>query len=431
MEKSLFKQYVDKWFLPLITKIVATINGTENPLVYYHKRMLTRKYSPTKKWGSLGSNGRAVAADVVSLNSSLPLKKRDTIKKAEGDIPKLGMKLYLNEDDLNTLDILEAQNVNGDMTNQILKLLFADTRKCIVGIDEQLEGMFLQALSSGLTIIDDENNTGTGIRLDFGIPDGNRFGVTGQWSGADAAPLDDVENVLQNAKDHGHSITKMMMDRTTFNNFRKHQQVKDLFAAGIGFTGSSVPTPNLEQVNNALRGSYSITIEVVDRTVAYEKNGVTKSVNPWQANMVVFLTSDQVGSLVWSRLAEMNHRAKQVTYAVADDFKLISKYHKVDPLREFTSGQAIVVPVLDAVNEIYLMDSEEATASLDTQTEGDANYSYQGTNYTKQSVVDGLNATEEVPTATVSQADSTLAKKIDRLSEEGVEIFESHLVTAV
>lgn len=417
--------------MPLILKIVATVNGTENPLVYFHKRMLTRRYSPTKKWGSLGSNGRVVAADVVALNSSLPLKKRDAIRKAEGDIPKMGMKLYLNENDLNTLDILEAQNTNGDMTNQILKLLFADTRKCIVGIDEQLEAMFLQALSSGVTAIEEENNTGAAVRLDFGIPDANRYGVSAAWSGDNATPLDDIENVIAKAKANGHVITKIMMERNTFNAFRKHAQVKELFAAGMGFAGQNIPAPNFAQVNDALRGNYSVSIEIVDRTVSYEKNGKTVSVNPWATDAVVFLTSDQVGSLVWSRLAEMTHRAKQVTYAVADEFKLISKYHKVDPLREFTSGQAIVVPVLDSPEEIYIMNAEEATASLDEQTEGDAVYTYKGTDYTKQSVVDGLNATGEVPASTVSHADSTLAKKIDRLSEEGVAIFEAELVESV
>jgi hypothetical protein len=290
--------------------------------------------------------------------------------------------------------------------------------------------MFLQALSTGVTSIEEENNTGAAIRLDFGIPDENRYGVTAAWSGEGATPLDDIENVIAKARAKGHVITRIMMDRTAFNSFRKHAQVKELYAAGLNFAGANIPTPNFTQVNDALRDNYSVTIEIVDRSVSYEKNGVTVSVNPWDANAVVFLTSEQVGSLVWSRLAEMNHKAKQVDYAVADEFKLISKYHKVDPLREFTSGQAIAIPVLDNPEAIYIMNYNEATASLDVQTEGDAVYTYNGTDYTKQSVVDGLNATEEVPTSLITHADSTLAKKIDKLSEEGVATFEAELVEA-
>lgn len=432
MEKSLFRQYVDKWFEPLILKIVALINGSENPIVYYHKRMLNRKYSPTMKWGSLSSNGRPIAADVVALNSPLPLKKRDAITQAEGDIPKLGMKLFLDEKTLQDLDLLDLQNRDGSMTNQIIKLLFADTRKCIVGIDEQLEGMFLQALSSGTTIITDENNTGTGIRLDFGIPDDNKFGVPAAWSGASALPLDHIETVLAEARSNGHTIRKIMMSRTTFNNFRKHAQVRELYAAGLGFAGANIPVPNQEQVNGVLNANYNITIEIVDRTVNYEKNGVTTTINPWTPNVAVFLTGDQVGSLVWSRLAEMNHRAKQVTYAVADEFKLISKYHKNDPLREFTSSQAIVVPVLDGVNEIYLLDTEAATMTLQAGQPDDEieTYEYNGSLFTKQSVVNGLNATNEVAATDVGQADSTIAKKISRLEGDAKEVFEKQLESA-
>lgn len=431
MEKSLFKQYVDNWFGPLVKKVVEKVNGDKNPLVYLHKRMLRKEFSTSLKWGSLTSNGTAVAADVVALNSSLPLKKRDSIQKAEGDIPKLGMKLYLDEKTLTELDILEAQNADGSRTQQILKKLFEDAKKCIVGVDEQLEAMFLQALSTGITLIEDEKNTGAAIRIDFKHPDSNKFGVTKKWSDPDAKPLDDLENVMDEAEKKGYSFTKIMMDRATFNNFRTKADVKDLYAAGFGIAGANVPTPTLSQINTVLEDNYEITIEVVNRSVTYEKNGKRTSVKPFATNTVVFLTGDQVGTLTWGRLAEMNHPVKNVDYQVVDEFKLISKYHKIDPLQEYTSSQALVVPVIDDVDSIYIMSTEEATAAEDAQTEGDAVYTYKGTNYTLQSVVDGLNATNEVPEATTTQKDATLAKKIDSLSEEGVATFESKLVESV
>lgn len=435
MEKSLFFQYVDKWFGPIVRKIVEKVNDSKNPLTYLHKTMLTREYSPTLKWGSLTSNGNAVAADVVSLNSSLPLKKRDSIQKAEGDIPKLGMKLALDEKTLTELDILEAQNSSGNQTNQIIRKLFADAKKGIVGIDEQKEAMFLQALSTGLTVIADENNTGVGIRIDFKHPDKNKYGVVAPWSGSSASPVDDIERVVDNARDNGDIISVVMMDKKAANNLRKHAQIKELFAAGIGFSGSNIPTPSIKQLNTIMQDNYDITLMIVDRSVKYEKNGKTSVVKPWADNVAVFLTQTNVGKLVWGRLAEMNHPAKQVSYQIVDEHTLVSKYHKIDPLEEFTSVQALVVPVIENVDSIYILNTEEATASEDAQTEGDANYTYQGTAYTKQSVVDGINAAREVDDnvaeAKISNADSTLAKKIDQLSEEGIKLFEAELVEAV
>lgn len=428
MKKSLFIAFVASWFKPLVNKIVEEINGTKNPLTYMFKNMLTAKYSPTLKWGSLRSNGSIVAADVVAMDSELPLKKRDSMSTAEGDIPKLGMKLYLNERTLTDLDILQRTNQDGNRTNAILKMLFADTKKCINGAYERLEYMFLEALSTGVTLVEDENNTGVGVRIDFGHPDENKYGVGKPWSDPDALPLDDIEHVVERAREKGDSIQYILMDKSSWKNFRNNKQVKEQFAFSLGFVGTNIPVPNLAQVNEALSADKGITIQVVDRSVTFEKNGKRTAKRPWADNTAVFLTSLNVGDLTYGTLAEENHPVEGVSYAKADDFILLSKYHKNDPLREYTSSQALVVPVLNDVDTIYIMDTEEA--ATDAQTEDDDNFDYEGVSYTKASVVEGLNATGEVPEATTDQADSTLLKKINKLSEAGIEIFESKLVEA-
>lgn len=432
MEQSLFHQYVAAWFKGIISGIVEKINGSKEQPKYLFKTMLKKLYSPTLKWQSLSSNGNIVAADVVAMDTELPLKKRDAIKIADGDIPKLGMKKYLGEKDLTNIDILVSQNRDNSRLNQILAALFGDSKKVISGVYEQLERMFLEALSTGVTVIVDDEKPGIGVRIDYGHPDKNKFGVTAKWSGTSASPIDDIENVIEKASEAGDIISYLMMDRSAFNNMRKHADVKALFAGNMGISAASgssnIPNPTLEQLNAVLDQNYDIQIVIVNRSVMIEANGKRNSIKPWAKNTVVFLTTMELGDLTWGRLAEMNHPAKNVDYEIADDYILVSKYHKTDPLKEFTSSQALVLPVINGIESIYIMDSEEATAAEDTQTEGDANFTYQGTSYTKASVVEGLNETKEVAESTVDQKDSTLANKIDKLSKEGVAIFESKLV---
>lgn len=431
METSLFKQYVSKWFGPIITKIIEKINGSTDQPTYLHKQMLKKKYSTSMKWASLSSNGQIVAADVVSMNSSLPLKKRDSIERADGDIPKLGMKTYLDEQTMSDLDIMEAQNSNGDRTKSIIQKVFGDTNRCLSGVYEQLEKLFLEALSTGFATTSENDETGTAIRVDFGYKNDNRFGAEVKWSEANAKPVDDIERILEKAGQDGNTPKYMMMDRAAFKNLAKSDQFKQLYAASLNFSGSNIPTPTLKQANATMDENYDgLQIVIVNRSVTLEKNGKRKTIKPWAANTVVFLNSMQVGDLTWARLAEMNRPVKQVDYITADEFILMAKYHKNDPLREFTSSQAIALPVINAVDEIYVLNSEEADAD-DEQTEGDAVYTYKGTDYTKQSVVDGLNATDEVPEATIDQADSTLTGKINKLSDEGVAVFETELVESV
>jgi hypothetical protein len=363
MEPSLFTAWVAKYFKPLVAKVVEKINGTKTPATYLHKTMLRKEYSPTLKWNSINVDGSTVAADVVAMDSPLPLKKRDSISKADGDIPKLGMKLGLNERTMTDLDIL-TRTPNQEST--IVQKLFQDTAKCITGVYEILELMFLQALSSGITLIADTANVGLGIRIDFGYKAENKFGVAVVWSaGATGTPITDFNKVKSKANADGNTITTVMMDTFAFNNMLKSTEFKQAYAASLDIavnTSSVLPTPNTEKAKAYILGEFSWAVQIVDRTVKTERNGVKTNVKPWQEGSVVFLTSTEVGTLTWGTLAEMNHRNKAVDYQVADEFILVSKYHKVDPLKEFTSSQALALPVINNVDEIYLLDSKTVQA---------------------------------------------------------------------
>ncbi|MBD0822636.1 major capsid protein [Aestuariibaculum marinum] len=432
MVSSIFKDYIVKYFNKLTKGITEKVNDKEGEIQYEHKKYLKKEFSTDMKWQSLSSNTSVVAADVVALDSELPLKKRGSHSSAEGEVPKLGMKKSLTESALQALENLKAR---GNKEMQLVKKLFSDAADGVKGVYERLDIMFLQALSSGVTLINDENNTGVGIRIDFGIPSGNQFGVTTKWDDANATPITDIDNVTSKARSKGHSLKYIWMDAITFNAFKMNAQVKSAFAGFLKVDASYIFRLKKEDIMNYLMDEYGLTLIVIDKVVQIEKGGAKTAVEPWTTGNVTFTTTTDLGTLTYGELAEVNHPVKDVEYSTVDDFILVSLYRTNDPLKENTSVQALAIPVLDNVESIYIMDTNEATAAEDTQTEGDANYDYKGTSYTKQSVVDGINAARAVDTqiaaATINQQDATLAKKIDALSEEGIALFEAELVPAV
>lgn len=361
MEKSLFIQYVQKFFTGIVTAVVTKLNDTKTPLVYYHKRFLKKEFSVDGKWESISASNSLVMADVVSMDSSLPLKKRDALSTASGDIPKMGMELKLNEKQLTDLDTLALRP---GTEQQLIQKLFQDTPKVIGGIYERNEAIFLEALSTGLCVVTDTENVGAGIRLDFGYLSANKFGAAAVvWSNTSATPLDDLQRMQTQASTTGNIIIKFLMDRTAFNNMVKTTQVKEGFAFSIGFVGSTIQVPSLTQLNNFLQDRFGFTIEIVERAVRYEKNGVQTVQNPWATGAVVGITSEALGSLVWATLAEANHPVANVSYQAADDYILVSKYRVNKPsLTEITSSQARVVPILTNTDQIYLLDSTSVQA---------------------------------------------------------------------
>jgi len=400
MEKSLFPAWVDKFFKSFALKASETVNGTKTPLTYMHKSMLRKTFSTTLKWGSVSSNGAIVRADVVALDSSLPLKRRDSVQTANGDIPKLGMKMYLNETTMSELRNLLAI---GGKEAEVLRNLFSDTKKCVSGIYESLEYMFLEALSTGVTLITGDDSTGLGIRIDFGHPDSNKYGVSLPWTNASATPIDDVNHVVAAAKLKGDKISYLFMDMITWNLFKANTQVKNEFAFSLGFVGTTIPNvPNVERANEFLQASYGVSITIIDRQMLVEQNGKRAVTTPWAANIVCFLTDLNVGTLTYGALAEESFPVKQVNYQKVDDLILLSKYGTNDPVREFTSSQALALPVLDNVDSIYLMDITESVQ--DTQT--------------------------GQPLTTAS-TDASILKAINKLSDEQILIFEAQLIASV
>lgn len=421
MKESLFVKYTS-WLSAIILGVETKINGGKTELSYLHKTMLTEELSTDLKWSTLTVNSTIVAADIVAMDSPLPLKKRDAIGTANGEITKLGMKKKLTEKQLSDIDTLVAKKVENKV---IIEKIFNDAVSCTMGIYEKMEYVFLSALSTGIALIEDTENVGTGIRIDYGYSDANKFGVVKAWSDSAAKPLDDIQRVIKEARSKGVSLKFMMMDQNTFDNLAANDQTRQYFAFSQNFVGSSVPVPDQEQVNMMLQKRYKLTIVIVDRTVITERDGARTVQTPWAENKVIFLETQKVGRLVYGILAEETRQSKSATYAKAGKYILLKKWSEEEPFSEHTSSQALAIPVIDAVDSIYLLDSEEA--AVDAQTEGDANFLYLTVSYTKASVAAALKLAYPATKLTVASTDAKLLEAINKLSEEQILVFEANL----
>jgi hypothetical protein len=387
--------------------------------------MLTEELSTDLKWSTLTVNSTIVAADMVAMDSPLPLKKRDAIGTADGEIAKLGMKKQMSEKQLSDIDILVSKKVENKI---IVEKIFNDAISCTMGILEKIEYIFLTSLSNGVGLVEDTENVGTGVRIDFGYKAANKFGVVKPWSDATSLPLDDIKNVLKAAKAAGVSLKFMMMDQSTFDNLADNAQTKQYFAFSQGFVGSAIPVPDLDMVNAMLLKRYKLTIVIVDRTVITERDGVRTVKTPWAANKVIFLETQKVGRLMYGILAEETRQSKAATYTKAGSFILLKKWSSEEPFAEYTSSQALAIPVIDAVDSIYSLDSEEA--AIDAQTEGNSTFLYKTVSYTKASVADALKLAYPATKLTVASTDAKLLDAINKLSEEQILIFEANIVAA-
>ena len=355
MEKSLYFEYTEKWFPTLVREIVEKLNEKRmgaNALTYLYREHLTPQYSADGRWASVTAEYTRVAADVVSLDSELPLKSRDAITTATGSIPKLGLKLYLTEKQMKDIDAMIATNTP---PTQVVRNMFADLPRVIQAIYERLEDMFLSELSSGVGV--STRSGGTGVRIDVGFLPENKFLATTVWSDMDnSTPLDDIQKIFDKALDDQNTITDVFADDIALNNLYKSKQVRGQFAFNQGIAtqqGSNIPVLDYEKVASVFMAKWGITLHRVARKIKTELNGKKENHTPWQSGVMTFTCSDQLGDLVWTNCAEQSRPVAGVVYQTVDDFIL------TDPLREFTASQAMVVPILSNVDQIYTIDSTQ------------------------------------------------------------------------
>lgn len=358
MEKSLYFEAVEKYFPQLVISTVEKLNEkNQQTLPYLYKDLLTPEFSVDGRWASILANYTRVAADVVSLDSELPVKSRDSLAKVTGDIPKIGMKVYLTEKQMKDIDAMVALRLP---EQQILAKIFGDTARVISGVQERLEDIFQSELSTGVGIASENN--GLGIRVDMGYADDHKFGVAKVWSDATATPITDIQKVFDKAYDDNNVITDMWVDDTWLRAFYSNKEAREQFAFLQNYVGQSIPNLSFEQASAVVAAKWGVTLHRVNRKIKTESNGVKKNHNAWATGVCAFTCDAQLGKLAWTTCAEVTRPVNGVNYQTAEEFILVSKYSTNDPLREYTSSQAMVIPVLDNVDRIYIQDTTQVQA---------------------------------------------------------------------
>lgn len=384
---SLFPEYIEKYFEKVIGKITEKYNGEKTKQTLLYKTMLTEEYSADLSWGATEINNVIIAADVVAMDASIPLKKRGSLAVASGKLSKIALKFKKGEKDISDLNVAMAR---GTDEATIAAKVLNDVPRVIDGADARVEMMFEQALSSGSMLVEDEVNNGTGVRVNFYKEDNQFKCRVAGWAanGNLATPQDDVQQLFDKAQADGNSIGLVMISKKYFHLFRKSKQGKELAASYQGriFTDDTVlPVPGTALFQDALRDEYGAEFRIVDSTFKVQKHdGSEYTARPWAEANIVAIPTEKVGRLVYGTLAEETNPVEGVSYQKSGSFLLISKYSNNDPLEEFTAGQALCLPVIDGADSIYLLIANEVADGAITVSENDETLSFTSAKATKK-----------------------------------------------
>lgn len=358
MKKSLYPEYVERNFSNLVLSISETLNGRalNSQIPFLFSTMLDPYYSADSRWQNISAKYEGIAADVVALGTSTPLKSRDSLNSYVGEIPKIAVMRSLDEVEMKNIDNMIAQQRPEE---EIVRRIFADIPFVINGVDERIEDIFQSELSTGIGIA--KNNIGQAVRFNMHYDDykENHKGVAVLWNNSSAKPLSDIQNIVDQSDRDGNVIINCYADDTALRALYENEQVRAYFGFQSNYTGSvnNVPTLSFLQLATLFNNMWGMNLVRVRRTTRTEINGVRGEHKAWANGRMVFTCDERVGNLVYTATAEENRQAPDVAYQKANDYTLVSQFSEQEPLMEFTKAQAMVCPVLMNVNRIYSLDT--------------------------------------------------------------------------
>lgn len=356
--KTIFPDWVERYFRKAVGMMgIEYINDSKNGPKFIAHNYLTEEWTPNLTFATTNVSRSIVAADIVAMDSSIPLKKRPVVKTTRGEVPKIATKRAIMESEISQLDIMTAVG-QGNISDRLLD----DTKACVEGIEATIEYMFLQALSTGTLLVENIDGTKNGVRVTFGYKPENIFPAkTAAWENtATAKPLDDLQQLFDKAAADGNSIENLFISKQYMDYLRNSDQGKQLYANNAGITIANLNTlgrVSSENMAAAIKAEYGADVEVVDQSIRFEKaDGTFVTLKPWeQANIVGVPNGSNVGRIVYGTLAEKNHPTPGCDYADNGNYTLVIKYYETDPKSEVTRAEALVIPVIDNAEDIYVL----------------------------------------------------------------------------
>lgn len=368
MEASLFQEYAP-YFKVVVGKVTEKLNGENvaNEPAMLHKTMLKEVFSADLRWGATTFNNSVVAADVVSLESSLPLKSRPKLENASGVLPKMGVKYQQGEQLITDVASLTASLGADDA--QVIARVFNDVPRVIKGMDVRKELMFRRALSTGVSLVTDEDNIGTAVRAAFGYKEEHTFYCTNLWKGTSPKPITDIRKMVDAAIANGDPLNHIYIQREYFNLARQSAEGKQLYAFANAVTvteGTVLPVPSKSAFLAALQDEFDAEFHIIQGNFAVENaDGSVKMVSGWADGAIVGTPDTVVGRLVYGKTAEMLKPTNGVDHEMSGTHTLVMKWSVNDPKTEWTGAEATCLPVIDGGAGIYVLNANTKKASAE------------------------------------------------------------------
>jgi hypothetical protein len=364
MERSLLNEITD---VRLSAYLKKTAYGAK-----YWPALFPLLYRDELTWETLqGEEGANIKADIVSYDSSAPEKGRETIEKIFGKIAKMSVKRAMREEDFLMYRRLKKGVLNDDEKQAILDMVFNDVDFVVNSVLASNEYLALQIASTGQITLTKDNNVGliTNGAIDMGVPTVNKKKVnvvlTGNPTTFDF--LAEVRAIKNSSRQKGVQLNYMFVDSVTLDLILDTTKVREAYGYLLTQNGGAYEgTLFLEDVNKLMKKSRLPEIVPIDSLVRFENRDHQRTnLDSWKPGYITFSENKELGRMQHGPIAEEDAESvKKYAVQAKKGHILVTKWSEVDPVREWTKGEAHCFPVLRNPNNIWMLNTNSTTTFI-------------------------------------------------------------------
>jgi len=293
--------------------------------------------SEQKTWKTLSNVSSLLneAADVISVNSTVPVAGRLGFQTVIGEMAEFGKGREMTADDIEKFEKLKrdfASLKNPAVAQQLIDFYGNDLKFVRQAMLSEMAYISWALISNACNIDFVAGNSPymQGLTaMQYPISAWQKDNVATSWANPAALILDDIQSALDLGDDYGKSYLVITVNKKWATYIRNNTQIQKYAATLVQNMFSTQTAPTIEAINAMLDSYFDtpVIINVVDEKVTRASLADVKTTaNPFADGVAVFSQVPVLGHFEWNGIPIIDNTRE--TY---ESFFLVGNYLKIDP----------------------------------------------------------------------------------------------------
>lgn len=265
-------------------------------------------------------------------------------------IEKVTMEKLLIKEKLNQSEKVRLYLNSGASQDAIVQLIFDDAANLAESVKTRTEVAKMEALTTGEMIVKENH---LNFKVSYGVPNSNKKTFT--WTDEEADVLADIQDMVDTAKDSGHTVNKAITSTAIVTVLRKNKGVQTAIygANGVGTFLS------LGHINQLMSDMFGFTIEINDDRYKVQKaNGSYDTKRYIDSGKFVLCQTNSAGAFgagLWGVTPEEEEQGNW-TAKSQDQYITITQWKTPDPTTVWTKASGVFIPVIPDPSGLVIAD---------------------------------------------------------------------------